>query len=174
MRCPYCRHLDSKVTDSREVAEGDAIRRRRSCLACARRFTTVEAAMLSVVKRSGAVEPFSRLKVIAGVRRAFGGRPVADDTLALLAQRVEEALRAAGAAEVPAQQVGLAILEPLRAIDEVAYLRFSSVYRNFATLADFEAEIASLRAEQSEQSDPAQPATDQADHGCPPSLVAPG
>jgi transcriptional repressor NrdR len=146
MRCPYCRHSDSRVLDSREADEGALIRRRRSCQECGRRFTTVEEAVLAVVKRSGASEPFSRRKVVSGVRKACQGRPVDDDALAVLAQRVEEAVRASGCAEVPSQEVGLAILGPLRQLDEVAYLRFASVYRGFDSLADFEAEIAALRA----------------------------
>lgn len=154
MRCPYCRHPDSRVVDSREAEEGQMIRRRRSCQECGRRFTTVEEAVLAVVKRSGVSEPFSRTKVIAGVRRACQGRPVDDDALAVLAQRVEESIRATGCAEVPSHDVGLAILGPLRELDEVAYMRFASVYRSFTSLADFEAEIASLRAAQhSEQAD---------------------
>ncbi len=145
MRCPYCRHPDSRVVDSREADEGQAIRRRRSCLECGRRFTTVEEAMLAVVKRSGVSEPFSRSKVVSGVRKACQGRPVDDDALALLAQQAEESIRATGVAEVASHQVGLAILEPLRELDEVAYLRFASVYRSFGSLADFETEIAALR-----------------------------
>ena len=131
MRCPYCRHADSRVVDSREVDEGQVIRRRRSCQACGRRFTTVEEATLAVIKRSGVTEPFSRGKVITGVRRACQGRPVDEDALALLAQRVEDAVRATGCAEIPSHEVGLAILGPLRELDEVAYLRFASVYRSF-------------------------------------------
>ena len=145
MRCPFCRHPDSRVVDSREVGVGDAIRRRRSCPECNRRFTTVEETSLAVVKRSGVTEPFSRSKVISGVRKACQGRPVDEDALALLAQQVEEAIREAGAAEVPAHQVGLAILAPLRELDEVAYLRFASVYRSFESLDDFEREITALR-----------------------------
>lgn len=102
--------------------------------------------MLAIVKRSGVTEPFSRAKVIAGVRKACQGRPVDEDAIALLAQRVEEAVRAKGAAEVPSHEVGLAILGPLQELDEVAYLRFASVYRSFNTLEDFEREIAALRA----------------------------
>jgi len=146
MRCPYCRHADSRVVDSRETSDGDAIRRRRSCPRCGRRFTTVEESSLAVVKRCGVTEPFSRAKVIAGVRKACQGRPVDEDALALLAQRVEETVRDGGAAEVAAHEVGLAILPPLRALDEVAYLRFASVYRSFESLSDFEDEIAALRA----------------------------
>ncbi|HEX6873634.1 MAG TPA: ATP cone domain-containing protein, partial [Micromonosporaceae bacterium] len=117
MRCPYCRHADSRVVDSREADDGALIRRRRSCPKCGRRFTTVEEAVLAIVKRSGVTEPFSRAKVAAGVRKACQGRPVDEDSIALLAQRVEEAIRARGAAEVPSNEVGLAILGPLRDLD---------------------------------------------------------
>ncbi|PWU44104.1 transcriptional regulator NrdR [Micromonospora globispora] len=146
MRCPYCRHADSRVVDSREADDGQLIRRRRSCPECGKRFTTVEEAVLAVVKRSGVTEPFSRTKIIGGVRKACQGRPVDDDSIALLAQKVEETVRAKGAAEIPSQEVGLAILGPLRDLDEVAYLRFASVYRSFDSLADFEREIETLRA----------------------------
>lgn len=145
MRCPYCRHADTRVVDSRDANEGDAIRRRRACPECGRRFTTVEETHLSVLKRSGVTEPFSRAKVISGVRKACQGRPVDEDALCHLAQQVEETIREGGAAEVPAHEVGLAILAPLKALDEVAYLRFASVYKAFEDLADFEAEIATLR-----------------------------
>ena len=121
MRCPYCRGGDSRVLDSRTADDGAAIRRRRECQECGKRFTTAETAVLSVSKRSGATEPFSRAKVVSGVRKACQGRPVSDDDLALLAQRVEDALRATGSAEIPAEEVGIAILGPLRELDEVAY-----------------------------------------------------
>ena len=147
MYCPFCKNSDSRVIDSRSVDDGSGIRRRRQCPECGRRFTTVETAILSVVKRSGVAEPFSRSKVVTGVRKACQGRPVNDDQLALLSQHVEDALRATGAAEIPSDEVGLAILAPLRELDEVAYLRFASVYRSFDTLDDFEAEITLLRAE---------------------------
>ena len=146
MHCPFCRHPDSRVVDSRETDEGQAIRRRRSCPECGRRFTTVETAVLAVVKRSGVTEPFSREKVIKGVRRACQGRQVDDDALNLLAQQVEDAVRATGSPEVPSNEVGLAILGPLRELDEVAYLRFASVYRSFSSAEDFEREIEALRA----------------------------
>jgi transcriptional repressor NrdR len=137
--------------DSREVDEGQAIRRRRSCSQCNRRFTTVEEAVLAVVKRSGVTEPFSRDKVISGVRRACQGRPVDEDRLAQLAHRVEESIRATGAAEIPSHEVGLAILGPLRELDEVAYLRFASVYRSFSSVEDFEKEIGELRRAMAEK-----------------------
>ena len=147
MHCPFCRATETRVVDSRTADDGAAIRRRRQCAECGRRFTTAENATLVVVKRSGATEPFSRSKVLVGVRKACQGRPVTEDDLALLAQQVEEAVRAQGAAEVDSHEVGLAILGPLRELDEVAYLRFASVYRSFESLEDFEAEITLLRAE---------------------------
>ena len=147
MHCPFCRHSDSRVVDSRTADDGAAIRRRRQCPECGRRFTTVETTSLTVVKRSGATEPFSRDKVVAGVRKACQGRPVTDDQLALLAQTVEESIRSAGAAEIEAHEVGVAVLGPLRELDEVAYLRFASVYQAFESLADFESAITLLRAE---------------------------
>ena len=153
MRCPFCHNADSRVIDSREADEGATTRRRRSCPKCNRRFTTVEDAVLAVVKRSGVSEPFNRSKVVAGVRRACQGRPVDEDQLQLLAQQVEDAIRASGAAEVPSNEVGLAILRPLRELDEVAYLRFASVYRSFTSVADFEKEIAELKARQTVAAD---------------------
>ena len=147
MHCPYCRDTDTRVIDSRVSDDGTSIRRRRSCSACQKRFTTVEQMQLTVLKRSGATEPFTREKAVAGVRKACKGRPVTEDQLACLGQAVEDALRLEGAAEVPAHEVGLAILGPLRELDEVAYLRFASVYRAFESADDFEDEIALLRAE---------------------------
>lgn len=147
MYCPYCRHPDSRVIDSRTAEDGAAIRRRRSCPECGRRFTTQETVILMVGKRSGATEPFNRDKIVSGVRRACQGRPVTEDQLAILAQRVEDAIRSRGLGEVPSNEVGLAILGPLRALDEVAYLRFASVYRGFESVEDFESEIAALRAQ---------------------------
>ena len=147
MHCPYCRHTDTKVLDSRVSEDGSAIRRRRRCESCEKRFTTVELMQLTVLKRSGTTEPFNRDKAIAGVRKASKGRPVSEDDLARLGQEVEDTLRNEGAAEIPAHEVGLAILGPLRALDEVAYLRFASVYRSFESADDFETEIALLRAE---------------------------
>lgn len=149
MHCPYCRSTDTRVLDSRVGDDGGSIRRRRTCPACNKRWTTVEQMQLTVLKRSGASEPFNREKAVSGVRKACKGRPVTADQLACLGQAVEDALRSGGSAEVPANEVGLAILGPLRELDEVAYLRFASVYRAFESAEDFESEIAMLRAERS-------------------------
>ena len=145
MFCPFCRYPDSRVIDSRTAEDGSAIRRRRECPQCGSRFSTSETASLMVLKRSGVVEPFSREKIMNGVRKACQGRPVNDADLALLAQTVEETVRATGAAQVDANEVGLAILEPLRKLDEVAFMRFASVYQNWQNLDDFEAAIRLLR-----------------------------
>lgn len=157
MHCPFCRHTDSRVVDSRLVDEGLGIRRRRQCPECSRRFTTVESSSLTVIKRSGATEPFSRTKILVGVRKACQGRPVDEDALALLAQRVEESVRSTGQAEVDAHDVGLAVLGPLRDLDEVAYLRYASVYQNFQTLEDFEAAISLLRLDRDPAAHPDPP-----------------
>jgi len=145
LRCPFCHDPDARVIDSRDADGGLATRRRRQCSACGRRFTTYEQVLLEVVKRSGVTEPFSREKVINGVRRACQGRPVDEDALQKLAQTVEDKVRARGSAEVPSHEIGLAILEPLRVLDEVAYLRFASVYKSFSSTEDFEKEIHHMR-----------------------------
>jgi len=145
MYCPFCRHPDSRVIDSRTSDDGVSIRRRRQCPECGRRFSTLETASLSVIKRSGVTEPFSREKIASGVKKACQGRPVTDQDLAQLAQRVEETIRQTGASQVDANEIGLAILEPLRELDEVAYLRFASVYQAFESLEDFESAIDVLR-----------------------------
>ena len=147
MHCPYCRNTDTRVLDSRVAEDGSSIRRRRRCQGCDKRFSTIEQMQLTVLKRSGATEPFTREKAVSGVRKACKGRPVSEDDLACLGQSVEDTLRLSGSAEFPAHEVGLAILGPLREMDEVAYLRFASFYRSFESAADFEAEIASLRAD---------------------------
>jgi transcriptional repressor NrdR len=146
MYCPFCRHPDSRVIDSRTSDDGLSIRRRRSCPECGRRFSTTETASLTVIKRSGVVEPFSREKVVSGVRKACQGRPVTDSDLALLAQQVEEAVRSTGQAQLDANDIGLAVLPHLRELDEIAYLRFASVYQAFDSLDDFDSAIAELRA----------------------------
>jgi len=146
MRCPYCRQPDSRVLDSRVAEDGGSIRRRRQCVACDRRFTTVEQTQLAVVKRSGVVEPFVRDKIVQGVRKACKGRPVPEADLARLGQRVEESVRQTGLAEVPSQDIGLAILGPLSELDPVAYLRFASVYHHYESVDDFERAIDQLRS----------------------------
>ena len=151
MRCPFCQHDDSRVLDSRVCEDGTAIRRRRQCPMCERRFTTIERMQMTVHKRNGIEEPFSRDKVIRGVRNACKGRPVTDADLALLGQRVEDGLRARGVAEIPSKEIGLAILGPLRELDPIAYLRFASFYLNYNTIEDFATEIDRLRDESSDK-----------------------
>ena len=146
MRCPSCASVDDKVVDSRLAEDGAAIRRRRECLNCGRRFTTferIEDVPLVVVKRSGHRAPFERTKIVAGLRAATKNRPVSDDQLEALAAEVEESLRLEGP-ELTSQQIGLAVLERLRALDDVAYLRFASVYKGFEDAGDFEREVGLL------------------------------
>ena len=146
MRCPWCSVDDDRVVDSRLADDGAAIRRRRECSGCGRRFTTferVDEVPLWVVKRSGQREPFDRVKLIDGVRAACKNRPVTDAQLQDLAQGVEETLRARSL-EPTSQQVGVTVLEQLKAVDEVAYVRFASVYKGFEDLGDFEREVGLL------------------------------
>ena len=147
MHCPFCRYPDSRVIDSRTSDDGASIRRRRECPQCNQRFSTNETASLVILKRSGVAEPFSRDKIVGGLRKACQGRPVTEADLAILAQTVEETIRATGAAQVEAHDVGLAILGPLRELDEVAYMRFASVYQGWESLDDFEQAIKLLRIE---------------------------
>ena len=148
MYCPFCKNTSSHVIDSRVVEKGSAIRRRRECPECGGRFTTIEQAVLLVVKKSGLTEPFSKDKLIAGVRRACQGRSVSDDSLKKLAQEVELTVRQKGSSQVPANEIGKAVLAPLRDLDEVAYLRFASVYKSFESADDFEKEIRQLRRDE--------------------------
>jgi len=146
VQCPYCRANDDKVVDSRLADEGAAIRRRRECLVCGRRYTTyerVEEVALFVRKRSGEVEPFDRAKLRAGIEHAATGR-LDTDTIDAIVVAVEEELRAAGG-EVPSDRAGRAVLERLRNLDHVAYLRFASVYKGFEDLEDFEREVVELQ-----------------------------
>ncbi|WP_034874040.1 transcriptional regulator NrdR [Bifidobacterium moukalabense] len=147
MHCPFCQNPDTKVIDTRISEDGHSIRRRRECPKCAKRFTTVETTMLLVVKRSGNVEQFDRNKVISGVRKACQGRPINEDDLKTLGQRVEEDLRSRGLAQVKSDEVGKAILKPLRDLDVVAYMRFASVYQNFENLEDFQHAIDELKGD---------------------------
>lgn len=146
MRCPYCGADDDKVVDSRAADDGGAIRRRRECLVCARRYTTYERVddlALLVAKRSGDVVPFDRAKVARGIAEAAKNRPIDEDTIEAVSAEIEESLRGVGA-EVTSEQVGRAVLEHLRVLDGVAYLRFASVYKGFENIADFEREVALL------------------------------
>lgn len=154
MRCPFCQADDTRVIDTRVTDEGSTIRRRRECKECERRFTTLETSGFSVRKRNGVIEPFSREKITSGVSKACQGRPVSDDDLAVLAQRVEESLRVSGQPIVPADRVGKAILPYLRDLDEVAYLRFASVYSGFESLEDFRDAINELEAHRDQQDAP--------------------
>ena len=146
MRCPWCQSLDDKVVDSRLGEDGGAIRRRRECLSCGRRYTTYERlaeAPLWVTKRGGLREPFDRAKLVAGLRAATKNRPFGEDELDALAQHVEDSLREIGA-EVSSQQIGISVLERLRDVDEVAYVRFASVYKGFDDIGDFQREVGLL------------------------------
>ena len=146
VHCPSCSFDDTKVIDSRLSEEGGAIRRRRSCTQCGYRFTTyerLEEVALNVVKRGGGKQPFDRLKMMAGIQAAVKGRPVSDEMIMEIAERIEDALRLEGG-DVTSNQVGHAVLEQLRLIDEVAYMRFASVYKNFDDAADFKRELALL------------------------------
>ncbi|MDR1447617.1 MAG: transcriptional regulator NrdR [Candidatus Ancillula sp.] len=145
MRCPFCKNSTTKVVDSRISEDGFVVRRRRLCLTCNHRFSTMETTSLFVVKRSGVLEEFDKTKLLAGVRKSFQGRLVDEDVLAQLAQSVEDSIRARGVSQIDSYDVGLTLLEPLQKIDEVAYLRYASVYQGFETLDDFEKEIKNLR-----------------------------
>lgn len=144
VRCPSCASVDDKVVDSRMTEDGSSIRRRRECLACGRRFTTFERldeAPIMVVKRSGDRVPFDRDKIVGGLRAAAKNRPVADQQLTDLAASIEDRLRVEGREVVSSESIGLQVLERLRDLDQVAYLRFASVYKVFEEPADFAREL---------------------------------
>jgi len=146
VRCPACSSLEDKVVDSRLADDGAAIRRRRECLGCGRRFTTferVEEVALLVVKRSGHREPFDRAKIVEGMRAAAKNRPVTSQQLDAVAAELEESLRLQGP-ELTSEQIGRRVLDRLRVLDEVAYLRFASVYKGFEDVGDFEREVGLL------------------------------
>ena len=146
MRCPACAHLDDKVVDSRQSDDGGAIRRRRECLSCSARFTTferLELVPLVVVNRSGDRVPFEQHKITEGIEAAAKGRPIEEETILLAASSIADELRLLGP-EVTSEQVGFAVLEHLRDLDHVAYMRFASVYKGFDDAADFQREITLL------------------------------
>jgi len=147
MKCPFCQALDSRVTDSREISGGSAIRRRRECPACGRRFTTferIDLAGLVVVKKDGRRQDFDPDKLRQKLRVALTKRPVGEEQIDQLVQRVEAELLAQGKAEVPSSAIGEAVLHQLKAVDHVAYIRFASVYREFADLQDLKREVDDL------------------------------
>ena len=147
MRCPYCEAEEDKVVDSRVADEGRAIRRRRECLECGRRFTTferIEESPLLVEKRGGGEESFDRDKIAEGIKRACKNRPVSSEQIGALVEEVEEAVRADGRRRIPSSDIGREVLDRLRMLDEVAYLRFASVYKGFQELTDFERELVTL------------------------------
>jgi transcriptional repressor NrdR len=146
MRCPWCGRTENKVIDSRPAEDGSSIRRRRECASCGRRFTTFErsqALALRVIKRDGSKEPYDRAKVVEGVSRAIVNRPVSPEQVDRLTERLEERLRRKGP-EVTTQEIGLEVLAQLRRLDDVAYLRFASVYKDFQEVTDFERELGLL------------------------------
>ena len=150
MHCPFCAAEDTKVIDSRLVAEGEQVRRRRECLSCRERFTTFELAELvmpRVIKQNGNREPFDEDKLRAGVIRALEKRPVSIEAVEALIHSVKHALRATGEREIRSRVVGELVMEQLRQLDEVAYVRFASVYRSFQDLSEFRAEIERLQNE---------------------------
>ena len=147
MRCPYCKGLEDKVVDSRLAEDAAAIRRRRECATCGKRYSTFERAepvALQVRKRSGEPVVFDRSKLIGGLRKACVNRPVPDEALTTLADEVEQIVRAHPSGEATTQDIGLAVLDRLRELDDVAYLRFASVYKDFRELTDFEREVGQL------------------------------
>ena len=146
VRCPWCSHEDDKVVDSRSVDRGGAIRRRRECLSCHRRYTTferVEDLGLSVIKRDGTKEPYVREKLVSGLEKALANRPVTDEQVATVAGRVEARLRRKGP-QITSQEVGLEVLAELKKLDQVAYVRYASVYKDFQEVSDFERELGML------------------------------
>lgn len=154
MHCPFCDAIDTKVIDSRLVADGAEVRRRRECLTCGDRFTTFERAELvmpTVVKSDGTRQPFDEMKLLSGIQRAVEKRPVKTEEIDAAINRIKQALRASGEREVQSQQVGELVMNALRDLDGVAYVRFASVYRSFQDVSEFKAEIDRLKKETSKK-----------------------
>ena len=148
MHCPFCAAEDTKVIDSRLVAEGDQVRRRRECLSCAERFTTYEVAELvmpRIIKQNGNREPFNEEKLRAGFTRALEKRPVSTESIEAVINKIKNALRATGEREVKSRVLGELVMEHLRQLDKVAYVRFASVYKSFEDISEFQDAIASLQ-----------------------------
>jgi transcriptional repressor NrdR len=149
MRCPQCGERETRVVDSRDLDDSATIRRRRECAACSARFTTyerVEAARLVVVKRDGTRQEFDRDKLASGLRKALTRRPVLDGAAERAADEIETELRAAGSSEIPSSRVGALAMDKLRGIDQIAYIRFASVYQSFEDLEDLKREVDTLYA----------------------------
>jgi transcriptional repressor NrdR len=152
MKCPFCGTLDNRVIDSRLSQGGEVTRRRRECDGCERRYTTyerVEQVLPLVIKKDSRREPFDRMKILAGLRRACEKRPVSSEALEQLVDRIERELVETGEKELPSSQVGERIMEGLRELDQVAYVRFASVYRSFKDIHEFMAELSDLLGERS-------------------------
>ena len=150
MHCPFCQAEDTRVIDSRLVAEGDQVRRRRECTTCAERFTTYEAAELvmpRVIKQNGSREPFDEDKLRAGLLRALEKRPVSMEAIEAVINQIKHALRATGEREIRSRVLGELVMEHLKRLDQVAYVRFASVYRSFQDIAEFRDAIERLEAE---------------------------
>ena len=150
MRCPQCGARDTRVVDSRDLDDSATIRRRRECASCATRFTTyerTEAARLVVIKRDGTRQEFDRSRLVSGLRKALTRRPVPDGAADQAADEIEAELRAAGSSEVPSSRIGAMAMEQLRTIDQIAYIRFASVYQSFEDLEDLKREVDTLFAE---------------------------
>ena len=150
MKCPYCAHLESKVVDSRPSDEGASIRRRRECLACHKRFTTyetMESLPLVVIKKDGSRQTFDKSKLLNGMIRACEKRPVACATLETIANEIEQTLQNEMSREIPSDRIGALVMDKLKGVDEVAYVRFASVYRQFKDISTFMAELSKLLEE---------------------------
>ena len=157
MRCPFCGHDDTQVKDSRPSEDGVAIRRRRSCSSCGQRFTTIERVQLrelSVVKTDGRRVPFDRDKLARSIRIALNKRPVEDDRMDRIVNGIVRKLEASGDTDIPSNQIGELVMETLKEVDAVAYVRFASVYRDFREASDFEAFLGSLGEHPTLASDP--------------------
>lgn len=148
IKCPYCGNIDSKVTDSRRTEAGDAIRRRRECLICRKRFTTferLEETPITLIKKDGGREPFSRQKLLGGLRRAIVKRNISTDQIEELVSNIESDLRNEFKYEITSNKLGEMVLERLRKLDKVAYVRFASVYREFQNVEEFTSELSKLQ-----------------------------
>ncbi len=150
MQCPFCDYLENKVVDSRLSKEGEAIRRRRECLSCQRRFTTyerIEDILPSVIKKNGGREPFDRQKILQGLKKACEKRPISVDALDAAVNRIEKKIQELGKSEVPSRTIGEEVMNELHGLDQVAYVRFASVYREFKDLGEFMNELKDLLQE---------------------------